>query len=147
MAIPIKKTDGKYNYADYLLWPDDERWELIEGIPYSMSPAPSRIHQEILMEISGQIRDYLKEKPCKVYPAPLDVRFAETDEADDAITTVVQPDILVVCDEEILSPATSSKDMKEKFFLYEKYGVKEYWMVEPLDNSNSHFGSDYDTVG
>ena len=93
MAIPIKKTDGKYNYADYLPWPDDERWELIEGIPYSMSPAPSRIHQEIL------------------------------------------------------SPATSSKDMKEKFFLYEKYGVKEYWMVEPLDNSNSHFGSDYDTVG
>ena len=65
------------------------------------------------MEIAGQIRDYVKDKPCKVYPAPLDARFPETGEADDAITTVVQPDILVVCDE--------------------KHGAKEYWMVEPLD--------------
>jgi hypothetical protein len=66
------------------------------------------------MEITGQIRDYVKDKPCKVYPTPLDARFPETDEADDAITTVVRPDILVVYDE--------------------KHGVKEYWIAEPLDN-------------
>ena len=59
-----------------------------------MSPAPSRVHQAILIELLVQIKTYLNDKPCRVYPAPFDVRLPESDKADDDITTVVQPDIL-----------------------------------------------------
>lgn len=139
MAIP--KSEEKYTYEDYLTWPDDERWELIHGIPYDMSPAPSRKHQDIVVEISRQISNYLKDKPCRLYTAPFDVRL----ESD----TVVQPDLSVICDKnklddkgcngapdviiEILSPSTAAKDMKIKLALYERHGVKEYWVVEPFE--------------
>ncbi|MDI3547356.1 MAG: hypothetical protein PWR10_1008 [Halanaerobiales bacterium] len=145
MAEPLKKRSGEYTYADYLTWPDEERWELIDGIAYNMTPAPSRRHQEILGELHRQISSYLIDKPCKVYVAPFDVRFIDNTEEDNDIKNVVQPDISVICDEskldergckgspdliiEITSPSTAKKDMKEKYFLYEKYGVKEYWIV------------------
>ena len=147
--MPLPKENEVFTYGMYKTWPDDERWEIIEGVPYNMSPAPSRFHQDIFRELFNQIVNKLSNKSCIVYSAPFDVRLPESDEADDDITTVVQPDILVVCDNgkldnegckgapdliiEILSPATAAKDMKEKFFLYEKHGVKEYWIVEPLD--------------
>jgi Uma2 family endonuclease len=115
-----------------------------------MSPAPSRQHQDISREIEMQIATYLKGKQCTVYDAPFDVRFPDyPDQPDDAITTVVQPDILVVCDKskldkrgmrgapdwiiEILSPATSLHDLTAKYALYEKSGVKEYWIVDPAN--------------
>jgi len=148
MAPLANKLNKKFNYADYLNWADDERWEIIEGVPYNMSPAPAREHQRVSAIIFVKIYNFLSGKECEVYFAPFDVRLAETkNAADEAIETVVQPDIVVICDQnkldkrgclgspdimvEILSPATSYKDQTEKLLLYEKHGVKEYWIVNP----------------
>jgi len=149
MSIPLDKLGVKYTYGDYLKWPDEESWEIIAGVPYLMSPAPSVDHQRISGEIFRQLATYLLDKNCKAFPAPFDVRFPSTDEKDEAIQTVVQPDIIVICDQskldkrgyrgapalivEILSPSTSKKDLSEKYDLYERSGVKEYWVVFPLD--------------
>lgn len=146
MTLPIKQ-EQKYNYQDYLNWNDDERWEIINGIAFNMSPAPSRKHQDISRNILVLFANHLEGKSCRVYDAPFDVRFAEKKQKDDNIYNVVQPDIVVVCDEnklddkgcigspdlvvEIVSPSSAIHDAKEKFFLYEKYGVKEYWIVYP----------------
>jgi len=134
--------DKRYTYSDYVTWDDDTRWELIDGVPYMMS-APMRIHQELLGNMYFQLRSFLKGKSCKVYPAPFDVRL----NADTSDNTVVQPDLLVVCDHskldkagcvgapdmvvEILSPSTSRYDQTLKFNTYRKSGVREYWVVDP----------------
>ncbi len=87
------RRDQHYTYADYCTWPEDERWELVDGVPYAMA-SPSDAHQVISVEISRQLANFLVGKPCQVFHAPFDVRLnAET--GDD---TVVQPDIFVVCD-------------------------------------------------
>jgi len=152
MYFPFENSDKKvrYTYKDYLSWPEDERWELIEGIPYNLAPAPSRRHQEILGSIFNILFSYLKDKACKVYMAPFDVRLPEGKERDEDIKNVVQPDIVIVCDKEklddrgckgspdliveIVSPNTASKDYIEKLALYERNKVKEYWIVHPIDN-------------
>ena len=149
MGEPLLDTDTKkFTYADYLTWPDEERWELIEGEAWDMSPAPNRFHQALSMELSINIGSFLKGKPCQVYAAPFDVRLPEHDNSkDEDIITVVQPDLVVVCDKskldkkgcigapdlviEILSPSTSYKDESHKLKLYEKHGVKEYWIINP----------------
>ena len=144
---PEAATKETYTYGDYLTWPDDERWELIDGIPYNMSPAPTRSHQKISGELFKQIAIYLTGKTCEVYAAPFDVRLPKGEEEDTLIDTVVQPDLVVICDPdkldepgckgapdwvvEILSPYTAAKDMKIKLNLYERVGVKEYWLVDP----------------
>ncbi|NLG84767.1 MAG: Uma2 family endonuclease [Firmicutes bacterium] len=146
-ARPEAAAKETYTYGDYLTWPDDERWELIDGVPYNMSPAPSSSHQKVSGELFKQIAVYLTGKTCEVYAAPFDVRLPKGDEADELIETVVQPDLLVVCDPEkldergckgapdwiveILSPQTAAKDMKIKRDLYERVGVREYWLVDP----------------
>ena len=153
MAAMAKLSENElFTYADYLTWPDGERWELIDGEAYMMSPAPSRKHQEISIELASQFHVFLKGKPCRVYDAPFDVRLPQhADQPDDEIETVVQPDIVVVCDRsklddkgckgapdlviEILSPSTSKMDMQNKFFLYQRVGVKEYWLVHPFDKT------------
>jgi Uma2 family endonuclease len=151
MGEPIKKENKKLTYKDYLTWPDDERWELIDGVAYDMSPAPSREHQRISGELVRQFANYLHGKTCEVYAAPFDVRLAEKDERDEDIETIVQPDISVICDSskldekgckgsptlviEIVSPHTAQKDVKRKFSLYEKVGVKEYWIIHPDDKT------------
>lgn len=151
MGYVLRKDDKKYTYKDYSAWPDDEKWELIDGTAYAMSPAPSRYHQDISRELLRQFANYLLEKPCKVYSAPFDVRLPVKNEKDEDITTVVQPDLAVVCDKdklddkgckgsptlviEIVSPETAQKDMKEKFNLYERVGVKEYWIIQPTDKT------------
>ncbi|MDR0310315.1 MAG: Uma2 family endonuclease, partial [Acidobacteriota bacterium] len=88
------QKDERYTYADYASWDTEERYELIDGVPYLMSPAPLRKHQSILFELSGQFRNFLKGKPCKAFAAPFDVRL-NADTYDD---TVVQPDLVVICD-------------------------------------------------
>jgi Uma2 family endonuclease len=149
MGLAVKKNERKFNYHDYCKWPENERWELIDGVAYDMSPAPSRCHQEVSGEIFRQIANFLIDKTCKVYDAPFDVRLPEKNEKDEDIETVVQPDIIIVCDKnkldekgckgapdwliEVTSPYTAAKDMKEKFFIYEKNKVKEYWIVDPLN--------------
>jgi Uma2 family endonuclease len=143
-AVDLSK---KYTYADYLTWSDDERWELIGGIPYNMSPAPNRRHQKILLKLGRHVAEFFDDSTCEVYLAPFDVRLSEDYSDDHLIENVVQPDLTVFCkmerlDEkgavgapdlvvEILSPTTARKDMKEKMLLYQKFAVREYWLVDP----------------
>lgn len=147
LAATQKKN--KFNYSDYLTWPNDERWEIIKGEAFNMSPAPSPRHQKIITKLAYQFENYFQDKGCDVYIAPFDVRFAETEQKDEFIETVVQPDISVVCDDskiddkgcrgapdlivEILSVSTATKDITKKFDLYEEQAVKEYWIVHPTE--------------
>ena len=148
MELPQIKTDERFSYADYLTWDDGQRWELIDGQTYCMTPAPNRRHQAWLGELHRQFSNHLIDKPCKVYLAPFDVRLPDAPEdGDDETITVVQPDIVVVCDQyklddlgckgapdlvvEILSPSTSKRDITVKFELYQRQGVKEYWLLYP----------------
>ncbi|MFI3119884.1 MAG: Uma2 family endonuclease [Methylococcaceae bacterium] len=143
-----EQLQQKYTYADYAQWPEDERWELIDGVPYAMT-APQRLHQKIVSELSRQVGNYLQGKPCEIYVAPFDVRLPRQDEADAKVETVVQPDLSVICDPskldkqgcrgapdwiiEVLSPSTALKDMNTKRGLYERHGVQEYWIIHPED--------------
>jgi Uma2 family endonuclease len=142
-----------YTYADYLTWNFKERLEILKGKVFKMSPAPSRIHQKISVELTGIFYNYFKKTPCNVYVAPFDVRLINFKKStlDKEITTVFQPDICVICDKdklddrgclgapdliiEILSPGNSRKEMDIKFDLYEENAVKEYWIVEPYQKS------------
>ena len=149
MGYPIRKENNVYTYKDYLEWPEEERWELIEGVAYNMTPSPSRSHQKISAALVNALYQYLKGKNCEVYYAPFDVRLPEGDEEDNKIKTVVQPDIVVICDPskldekgckgspdlimEILSPSTASIDYISKLKLYEKNQVSEYWIIHPID--------------
>ncbi|MDP3467899.1 MAG: Uma2 family endonuclease, partial [Daejeonella sp.] len=140
-----------YSYANYLTWLFDDRVELIKGKVFKMSPAPSPLHQEISANISSAIHNYLKDKPCKIYYAPFDVRFAKESKADEDIYTVLQPDICVICDPakidgrgcvgapdiviEILSPGNNRMELLNKYCIYEEFRVKEYWVVSPGDKT------------
>jgi Uma2 family endonuclease len=145
---PLRKTH--WTYADYKKWElsEGERYEIIDGEAYAMS-APNAFHQTMLTELLKQIAVFLTGKPCKVYPAPYDVRlFYEEDESDD---TVVQPDISVVCDKEkrgsegcrgapdfvaeILSPSNTAIEMQRKFQIYRDAGVREYWVLDSKHKS------------
>jgi Uma2 family endonuclease len=97
MAHPAESR-RRFTYGDYCTWGDEGRWELIDGIVYDMSPSPARVHQDLVVELVAQIHAALANGPCRVYVAPFDVRLPDGDEADDAIETVVQPDISVICD-------------------------------------------------
>jgi Uma2 family endonuclease len=151
MDNPALTPGERFTYRHYKTWPDEERWELIDGHAWAMSPAPRSRHQELVWILSGLFFDFLKGKPCKAYPAPFDVLFPKGNEEDDEVDTIVQPDISVFCDKsritdrgarsapdlvvEILSPSTQKKDLNEKFRLYERHGVKEYWVVDPGNRS------------
>jgi len=134
----------RYTYADYLEWEGPERYQLFNGEVYQMA-SPSVEHQTILMGLSIQFGNWLKGKPCKVFASPLDVRlFPKKDKSD---KTVVQPDLLVVCDKtkiakgsingapdlviEIVSPSNTHSELFLKFQYYMKAGVKEYWVIDP----------------
>lgn len=151
-SLPKLKGQERFTYSDYLTWPDDERWELIDGEAYNMSPSPGSRHQDVFRELLVIFAQHLKGKTCKVYGAPYDVRLPESDNAsDNYIETVVQPDIVVVCDRsklddkgckgapdlviEILSPSTGGKDLTIKYDLYERHGVKEYWIIHPAEQT------------
>ncbi|MBF9222212.1 Uma2 family endonuclease [Hymenobacter ruricola] len=140
--------NGVYTYADYLTWRFDEFVELIKGKVRRPMSAPVPMHQQVSVNLTTEIRQFLKRKPCRVYAAPFDVRLTRSTGSDDAqIQTVVQPDICVVCDLtkidkrgcvgapdwiiEIVSPGNLKHDTKTKFDLYEENGVREYWVVFP----------------
>ncbi|MDR1948303.1 MAG: Uma2 family endonuclease [Spirochaetaceae bacterium] len=142
--MPLAKENDYYTYADYLTWEGSERYELIDGEAYMMA-LPSRIHQEISGSLYYALRSYLEGKPCKVYAAPFAVRLNPAeDQSDD---TVLEPDIVVVCDPsklddrgcngapdlviEILSPSNTRHDRLVKFNKYRQAGVREYWIVGP----------------
>lgn len=138
-----------YTYADYLEWNEGERVELIHGSVFAMTPAPSRIHQEVLGRMFTEFSLYLRGKSCRAYIAPFDVRLPRRNEQDEEIDTVVQPDLSIICDLkkldekgckgapdliiEVISPSSLKLDMTTKKQLYEQVGVKEYWMVYPRE--------------
>jgi Uma2 family endonuclease len=147
MGNPLLAPGERFTYRHYRTWPDEERWELIDGQAWAMSPAPMREHQELSGKLFVEISVFLKGKPCKAYDAPFDVLLPGSGEEDDEVDTVVQPDIVVFCDRskltkrgargapdwiiEILSPRTAKKDYEVKHRLYERHGVREYWIVDP----------------
>ena len=146
MPLPAKTKEGRFTYADYLTWSDDERWELINGVAYDMTPAPSTRHQRITLDLATILNNTLADGPCQVFVGPLDVRLSVGEvPSNEEISTVVQPDISVICDAdkldeagclgapdfvvEVLSPSTAYKDQTEKLALFEENGVLEYWIV------------------
>lgn len=148
MALP---QECLYTYADLLEWEGDTRYELYSGQPRAMS-SPSDVHQEISVALSAQLYNYLRGKKCRVYYAPFDVRlFEEKGESPEDTDTVVQPDLMVVCDPdkvdrhgvrgapdliiEILSESTRKLDRLIKFNLYQRAGVREYWIVDPVSRT------------
>ena len=152
MALPKFKEEDRFTYADYLTWDDDQRWEIIDGEAFCMSPGPNRLHQKWLGELFAQFHSYLVGKPCEVYMAPFDVRLQDhSDASDEQTVTVVQPDLVIICDlnklddrgvkgapdlvVEIISPSTAKRDIKTKFELYQRHGVKEYWIIYPNDST------------
>jgi Uma2 family endonuclease len=137
-----------YSYADYLSWKFDGFVEIIRGKLMLPRPSPSRLHQRYLFNFSLIIGNFLRNKPCEAYFAPFDVRLGTAGaNGDQQITTVVQPDICVICDRaklddrgcvgapdwivELLSPGNTARDTRIKFDLYEESGVREYWIVFP----------------
>jgi Uma2 family endonuclease len=128
-----------YDWDDYRSWEDDQRWEIIGGQPYAMTPAPTSRHQQIVTELATQIVNVLKGKPCRAFVSPIDVKLSRDD--------LVQPDVIVVCDEgkilrthiegapdmvvEVLSPSTALHDRVHKMSLFARFGVKEVWLVTP----------------
>ena len=140
-----------YTYADYYKWRFEERVELIKGKIFKMSPAPNRFHQELTRDILLALSNFLHGKRCQVYMAPFDVRLPKKSNDDKDIITVLQPDVCVVCDPskldyrgcigapdiivEILSPGNNSKEMKNKYEVYEYACVKEYWVVSPQNQT------------
>ncbi len=138
MTLAVRK-DRKYTYDDYCTWPDEERWEIIEGSAYNMSPSPSVKHQRVVSLLDRRISDKVESKGCSLFIAPTDVVLDSCN--------IVQPDVFVVCDKkkiteasiqgapdliiEIISPSTELKDKREKKSIYERFGVKEYIIVYP----------------
>ena len=129
----------RYTWDDYRAWDDDQRWEIIGGEAYLMSPSPTPRHQGIIGELLLQMANHFKGKPCQVFVAPLDVVLSEED--------VVQPDLMVVRKPdrikrthiegapslvvEVVSEHSARTDRMLKLQLYARAGVKEYWIVTP----------------
>lgn len=147
-TAPVTRLDqldpnGRYSIADYLSWQFSEMVELIRGKIFKMS-APKLTHQRLSRNIFGELYLHFKGKSCQIFSAPIDVYL--TPEGTEH-ATIVQPDIIVVCDPtklvergcqgapdlvvEILSRSTAGKDLGVKYDLYESVGVREYWLVDP----------------
>ena len=139
----VLEAAHKYTYTDYASWDTEDRYELIDGVPYMMAPGPTRLHQTVVGRLFNQLFNYLNGKPCEVFVSPFDVRL----NANKYDNTVVQPDIVVVCDKsklddkgckgvpdmviEVLSQSSMRRDKVLKFKKYQQTGVREYWIVDP----------------
>ena len=145
MPLPAEKE--RYTFADVLTRDEDDRIEIIHGEAFMMAPPP-RIHQKVSVAIISQLYNFLEGKKCEVYPAPFGVRlFEQEGDRPEDVDTLVEPDISVVCDKskldhhgckgapdlvvEILSPSTQRHDRLVKLRLYQRAGVREYWIVDP----------------
>lgn len=140
MVFPAEDTGHKYSWHEYKDWPQEERWQIIDGQAYCMTAAPSIKHQRVTGNFYATIRELLKGKPCASFIAPTDVVFDDYN--------IVQPDVLVVCDKtkitdaniqgapdlviEVISPSNSYMDKKQKLELYERFGVTEYLLADPV---------------
>ncbi|QPK65368.1 Uma2 family endonuclease [Methylomonas sp. LL1] len=162
MALALKDRQH-HTYGDYLGWKDDLRYELINGNAYLMPTAHDLPHQDVAGEIYCQTAHALSGQPYRVFIGPLDVRLPKKNETDNQIDTVVQPDVLVVCDSnkldkrgvrgapdwivEVLSPSTAGHDQIKKRNLYERHGVREYWLVHPVDRMLTVYRLQYGEYG
>ena len=153
----VFKNDGSYTLEDYLALPEDQRVELIDGVFYDMA-APTTTHQGIGGFIYKQLLDFALEHggPCKPFMSPVDVQLDEDDK------TVVQPDVLIVCDPkkfqngrvfgapdflaEVLSPSTRKKDISLKLYKYRNAGVREYWIVDPEKKTTVVYDLEHDAL-
>ena len=151
--MTVLQRDTHYHtYGDYLTWSRDYGDELINGTAYVREPpSPSFSHQGIAGQLYYQLVSALKGKPCRVCIAPLDVRLPKSTEEDDQVDTVVQPDVFIVCDRqkidkrgvrgapdwlaEVLSPGTARHDRLRKVPVYERAGVREVWLIDPIDRT------------
>ena len=140
MVVPAEKNRQMFSWNDYEKWPENERWQIIEGHAYCMTAAPNIRHQKVTGNLYASIREKLKGKPCTTFIAPTDVVFDDYN--------IVQPDVLVVCDKtritdaniqgapdlviEVISPTNSFMDRKQKLELYERFAVPEYLLVDPV---------------
>lgn len=137
----------QYTYWDYIKWTFAERVELIRGRVVPMAPAPSEKHQRVSGDLYYQFASQLSQPQCRIYCAPFDVVLPVPTGVKDS--TVVQPDIVVVCNPaildaqgckgspdlvvEIISPGNANHDLVVKYKLYEESGVKEFWVVQPSE--------------
>ena len=169
--MPLPAPKDRYTFADCLTWGESENIEIINGEAVMMSP-PSRTHQEVSGALFAQLYTFLEGKKCRVYSAPFAVRpFEQDGDRPEDVDTMVEPDISVVCDSyklddagckgapdlvmEILSPSTMRHDRFTKFNLYQRAGVREYWIVDPSSKSVQVFvledgnykAQDFGTVG
>ncbi len=136
-ALALK---NHFSWDNYRTWPDDQRWEIIGGEAFNMSPAPLVRHQWIQHNLDRILGNHFLNKKCDVFPAPTDVKLSEED--------IVQPDLLIVCDKnkiknthiegaptlivEIISPSSATYDRVHKMRLYAKSGVAEVWLITPF---------------
>lgn len=152
MALMRQRDLHHHTYADYLIWSADSGNEIIDGVAYVREPpSPSRLHQEFVLELGRQVTNSLVSKSVRAYIAPFDVRLPKDGGADDQIDTVVQPDVLIVCDlrklddrgmrgapdwiAEVLSPSTARYDRTTKLRAYERAGVPEVWLIDPIERT------------
>lgn len=157
LTIPHIEPNKQYTVKDIQQW--DGQWELIEGIPF-LSASPSRYHQTVSRRLLTSLETHLKGKNCEVFAAPFDVYLSENIEMDyDHHKNAVQPDVFIVCDPskiqdrgvkgapdwvgEIISPTTAKMDRLKKFNLYEKFGVPEYWLISPYEQTIEIFIIDH----
>lgn len=142
MTPALQPQLGTITLEQYEALPENRRAEVFDGIVYDMA-SPSQIHQTLSMELSNTLYNYLKNKKssCQVFSAPFDVKLS------DRPLTIVQPDIMVICDKnkldgkrcngapdfiiEIVPPANPSDDYIRKLYHYKNAGVREYWIVDP----------------
>lgn len=146
--------DQHFTLADWRTWPEGERWEIIDGMAWNMSPAPRVPHQRLTLDLGRRLANFLEGKPCQPFVAPVDVFLSAKDLED----SVVEPDVFVVCDPdkvaddgihgapdfvaEVLSESTAYKDLGAKKALYERAGVREYWIIHPGTRSVQVFVRD-----
>jgi len=151
----VNKLNQNWTYRDYRGWSDDERWELINGHAYNMTPAPTIEHQNLVGNIYRMLYQRLSDTGCHVLISPVDVLLPAKELQENESGTVMQPDILVVCDKsklkskyvvgapdlivEVLSPSTAKKDEGLKRDVYEAAGVQEYWLVHPMDHTINRY--------
>lgn len=139
MAHPEQKKTAPFTWNDYRTWPNDQKWEIIDGVAFAMSPSPTSRHQSIVGDLHGHLYPQFKRAPCKLIVSPMDVHLTDLD--------VVQPDLLVVCKPEqiqrthiegapslvieVVSGDSLTRDRVRKLHLYARCGVQEYWIVTP----------------
>jgi Uma2 family endonuclease len=142
---PVFDYSQSYTYGDYLKFDIEEMVEIIRGKIFRMSPAPRVKHQRISLQLASKILHHLKGKSCEVFNSPLDIVLPIENKKRNKSTTVVQPDICVICDPkiieekaifgvpdfiiEIIAGKDVKKDTQIKFDLYQEAGVGEYWIV------------------